>query len=451
MSRTFVRRVTLPVPAREAFAWHERSGAFERLAPPWQRLRVLERSGGLRDGARVTLALPFGIRWTLEHRDYVEGERFRDVQRSGPFTRYEHTHRFEDGPGGCRLEDTVAFAAPFPGLTEPFIEGEFARLFAWRHRLTALDLAWFSEHPAPRRVLVTGATGLIGTALVAALGTQGHEVFRLVRRSTRAVGDILWDPRRGLLDPGPLEGFDAVVHLAGAGIADRPWSAERKRVLIESRVASTQLLARTLAGLGHPPRVLVSVSAIGYYGDRGDEHLAEDAPPGEGFLADLASRWEAAASPARLAGIRVVHPRIGLVLHPQGGALERMLPLFGLGLGGPLGSGRAWWSWITLDDLLFVIQRAIVDDRLAGPCNAVAPEPVRMRDFAAMLGRVLDRPAFLPAPAFALGALLGRERAEATLFASARVEPRRLADLGHRFRDPVLEIALRHLLGRTRP
>ena len=295
------------------------------------------------------------------------------------------------------------------------------------------------------RVLVSGARGLVGSALAAALRADGAEVASLTRRPG-GPGEIGWDPERGRLEAGGLEGFDAVVHLAGEPIAGR-WTPARRRAIRSSRVTGTRLLAERLAALERPPRALVAVSAVGIYGDRGEERLDEASPPGEGFLPGVCREWEEAAAPAAGRGIRVVQPRLGIVLTPRGGALARLLPAFRLGLGGPLGDGRAWWSWVALDDVVAVLARACDDPALAGPVNLVAPAPVRNAVFARLLGRVLGRPALLPVPAFALRAAFG-EMAREALLASARVEPARLLAAGQVFRFPELEGALRHLLAR---
>jgi uncharacterized protein (TIGR01777 family) len=295
------------------------------------------------------------------------------------------------------------------------------------------------------RVLITGARGFLGSALAPVLRVRGHHVATLTRGAP-GPGEIRWDPAGGVLEARALEGFDAVVHLAGEPIGVR-WTAERKASIRASRVEGTRLLANRLAGLERPPRVLVSVSAIGFYGDRGDEILDERSPPGTGFLPDLCRAWEEAAAPASSAGIRVVHPRLGLVLASRGGVLARMLPAFRLGLGGPLGGGRAWWSWVVLDDVVAAFLRALGDEHLAGPVNVVAPVPVRNGAFARTLGKALSRPAFLPAPSLVLRALFG-EMADEALLASARVEPSRLRAAGHSFRFPDLEEALRCLVGR---
>lgn len=294
-------------------------------------------------------------------------------------------------------------------------------------------------------ILVSGASGLIGSALVPLLETAGHGVLRLSRRAGPP-GVIAWDPTSGRLDARSLDGVDAVIHLAGESIAGGRWSPARKRAIRDSRVLSTDLLARTVAGLERPPSVFVSASALGFYGDRGEERLTEASPAGQGFLADVSQEWEGATAPAEAAGIRTVHLRIGLVLAREGGALAEMLLPFRLGLGGPLGSGRQWWSWITIDDLVRAMLHAVTATELRGPVNGVASSATN-RDFTRTLCRVLRRPMFLPVPRFALRLLLG-EMADALLLSSARLDSERLRDSGFQFRDPELEPALRRLLAR---
>ena len=297
------------------------------------------------------------------------------------------------------------------------------------------------------RILVTGATGLIGSALVAALRGAGEQVLRAIRGEPRDAGDLRWDAGRGFA-AGPPEGLGAVVHLAGEPLAEGWWTPARKAALQGSRVEGTRRLAAALASLTPRPRVMVSGSAIGYYGDRGDETLTEASGPGTGFLAGLAREWEEASRPAADSGIRVVTLRTGLVLSPRGGALARLIPPFRLGLGGPFGHGRMWMSWIGLGDLIGVIRHALARGDLSGPVNAVAPEPVRNAEFARALGRALGRPARLPLPPFALRLMLGAERADQMLLASARAVPERLLASGFRFGTPTLDAALaRELAG----
>lgn len=294
------------------------------------------------------------------------------------------------------------------------------------------------------RVLISGASGLVGSALRSALADDGHTVARIVR-GTAAGGDVAWDTSAGTFDRKALEGFDAVIHLAGENIGGGRWTAARKDAIRRSRVDGTKSLARALASLTLPPRVLVAASAIGLYGDRGDEILTESSPPGVGFLADVCREWEAAAAPAAARGIRVVHARFGIILSPAGGALMTMLRPFRLGFGGPLGGGRQWMSWVTLGDVVGALRKVIGDETLTGPVNVTSPAPVRQRVFAKALGRALRRPAFLPTPAFAVRLAFG-EMADALLLGSAHVRPARLEAAGYRFAGGEIEAALRSLL-----
>jgi hypothetical protein len=452
----FVRRSSIGAPASEVFRWHARPGAFERLTPPWEAVRVVERHGGIEDGARLVLRLgPAGLgpRWVAEHRDYIEGEQFRDVQTAGPFAHWVHTHRVEpDGPDACWLEDRIEYALPFGALGTlvggGFTRRKLARMFRYRHALTAADIAAHRrvQGVGAMKILVTGANGLIGGTLVPFLTTGGHEVVRLTRGPTRA-GAASWDPERGTIDREALEGLDAVVHLAGENISTGRWTAEKKARIRDSRVEGTRLLCEALAGLRRRPTVLVAASAIGFYGHRGRDVVDEDSAPGGGFLADVCREWEAATVSAAAAGVRVVNLRIGVVLSATGGALASLLTPFKLGVGGPVGSGRQYMSWIAIDDVADAILFALTTPSLAGPVNAVAPTPVTNAEFVRTLGAVLSRPAILPLPAFAVRLLFG-EMGEELLLSSTRVEPHRLQAAGFTFRFPTLEPALRHLLGR---
>lgn len=300
------------------------------------------------------------------------------------------------------------------------------------------------------RVIVSGATGLVGRALVNSLLADGHQVTKLVRGGSqefRAPGTaaVRWDVERGELDAAALEAHDAAVHLAGEPVAEGSWTDEKKRRIRDSRVKGTRLLAETLTRLTAKPRVLVSASAIGFYGDRGDEVLDEESAAGSGFLADVSREWEAAAHPAADAGIRLAHLRIGIVLSRDGGALPQLLRPFKLGVGGRVGSGRQYMSWIALEDVVRIIRRAIEDETLSGPVNVVSPNPVTNEEFTKTLGRVINRPTVLPTPAFALRLIFG-EKADALLLSGARVVPGRLERSGFEFAYPQLEAALRHIL-----
>jgi len=296
-------------------------------------------------------------------------------------------------------------------------------------------------------ILVTGASGLVGSALASSLISTGYEVTRLLRRPPLSGEKAArWDPLAGTIDANAFEGVNAVVHLAGENIAER-WTAAKKVNIRNSRIKGTQVLCESLARLASPPKVLVSASAIGYYGDRGEERLSEESAPGSSFLAEVCRDWEAVTEPARQAGLRVVQLRFGVVLSPAGGALAKILPPFRLGIGGVLGRGRQYMSWIALDDAVGAIQHAIVTDNLQGPANAVAPHAVTNQEFTNTLGKVLGRPTVVPLPAFATRLMFG-EMADELLLASARVQPAKLLASGYRFRYPELEGTLRHLLAR---
>ncbi|MBZ0158595.1 MAG: TIGR01777 family oxidoreductase [bacterium] len=296
-------------------------------------------------------------------------------------------------------------------------------------------------------VLITGSTGFVGSALVPFLATGGHRVTRLVRATPEhGIAEVQWDPEAGIIDTARLEGLDAVVHLAGENIAAGRWTAEKKVKIRDSRVGGTRLLCDSLAGLKQPPKVLVCASAIGYYGDRGDEVLTEESTLGSGFLAEVCREWEAAAKSAVQKGIRVVHLRFGMVASATGGALAKLLPPFKMGLGGVLGTGNQYISWIALDDLLGVIAHALTTEALQGPVNAVTPNPVTNQEFTRTLGRILGRFTLFPIPATAAHLAFG-EMADEVLLASQRVQPTRLLATGYRFRYPDLEGALRHSLG----
>lgn len=455
-TKTFTYRSAMPVPAEFLFDWHTRPGALKRLTPPWEAVDVGELSQGITNGSRGTLLLKAGpIRkcWVAEIRDVEPGRQFRDVQVSGPFALWVHTHRMiPDGDDASILEDTIEYQLPlgtfghFGGAG--FVRRKLQRLFAYRHRMTRDDvLALYSHRPAKEtnamKVLISGLSGLVGTSLGTFLNTGGHEVIGL-SRSPQA-GGIRWDPMEGEIDKANLTGFDAVVHLAGESISKR-WTDKQKRLIRESREKGTRLLCEALAEMSSPPKVLVSASAIGYYGDRGDEALTESSPPGEGFLPEVCQAWEAACEAARERGIRVVNLRIGVVLSPQGGALAKMLLPFKMGLGGKIGSGNQYWSWIALDDVVGAIHHALMNADLNGPVNATSPNPATNTEFTKTLGKVLSRPTLFPMPKFAARLALG-EMADDLLLASARVLPERLEQTGYEFRFPQLEEALRHLLG----
>lgn len=298
-----------------------------------------------------------------------------------------------------------------------------------------------SPTKGPRRIAIAGASGFIGSALARHLESMGHAVIRIGRRENPKHGNIKWDPDKGVLDPAGLAGVRIVINLCGENTGAGRWTPEYKKKLIDSRVITTDLLARTIAEIDPHPRVLVNMSAIGYYGDRGDEEIDEDSPPGHGFLAELVRRWEGAADPAREAGIRVVHPRSAPVLHPAGGMLQKIVPYVKLGGGAIIGSGQQWVSWISRSDVIRALSWASLHESLGGPLLVSSPAPVRNAEFMRTLARKLHRPTLVKVPEFAVRAVFG-EMGEETVLSGQKVIPRQLIESGFQFDHPVLDEAL---------
>jgi hypothetical protein len=409
------RSTRLPFPAEAVSGWYARPGAHERLTPPWDRV---------------------------------------DGLAGGAVARWGHRHSITpDVSAGCVVTDRVEYPQAAGALGARIGSARerrrIERLLAYRHAILAQDLAAHARFAGrgTLRIAITGAGGLVGRALAAFLSAGGHTVLPLVRRPAQA-GEIAWSPGTPI-DPAGLEGTDAVIHLAGENIAAGRWTAARRDRIRDSRLRGTTSLADAISRLRRAPRVLVSAAAIGIYGNRGDELLDDDSSPGPPgrFLGDLCREWEAAADPARRAGIRVALPRFGAVLSPAGGALAKMLPVFRAGLGGPVGGGRQWMSWLSVEDAVGAVHHALFTGSLDGHFNAVAPTPVTNAEFTRTLGRVLGRPALLPVPAVALRVVFGA-MADETVLPSARVVPSRLLASGYAFRHPRLEDALRFELGR---
>lgn len=455
--RTFTARSRLPASAEAAFAWHARPGAFQRLAPPWESARLVSHVGGIRDGGRAEIEMTLGplrTRWIAVHQHYDPPRQFEDRQASGPFAEFIHTHRIlPAADGAAELEDAIRYRLPGGWLGDRlgsrFVQRKLERVFRYRHEITVRDLAagLRATQQVPMKILVSGATGLVGSELTAMLTTQGHEVWRLTRRPPTAANDIPWNPATGTIPQARLEGLDAVVHLAGENIAKSRWTDAVKQQMHNSRVDGTRLLCETLAQLQSPPKTLICASAIGFYGNRGAEVMTESSAPGTGYLADMCRDWEAAAEPARQQGMRVVHLRIGVVLSPKGGALAKMLTPFKLGVGGIVGDGKQYWSWVAIDDVIGAVHHCLTHAEMSGPVNVVAPNSSTNSDFTKTLGGVLHRPTILPMPAFVAKLALG-EMAEELLLSSTRVVPTRLQETGYQFRCPTLESALKHVLGK---
>lgn len=447
----------VPVSPERLYQWHTMRGAFNRLAPPWQNVTLQLAPDEIADGTQAVLELkvgPFRRPWVAEHYDVLEGEGFSDRALQGPFAKWEHEHRFlsrEDGDVSI-LSDKITYRLPLGLLGSTFGSGfarnELNRLFWFRHEVTRLDADrhWSRHFPRRGTILISGSSGLIGRELTALLQSIGYTVRGLTRTPNHAE-EFFWSPQAGKIDEAALEGVDAVIHLAGAGVADHRWTKAYREAIISSRKLGTSLLAGTIAKMSNPPKALICASGANAYPLDGKPY-DETGPKGDGFLSKVVDVWEGSADAARKAGIRVAHLRMGVVLTPGGGALKKMLPAFFVGAGGPLGSGNQSFSWIGLHDALDVFLRAIEDERYDGPINAVSPHVLPQKAFAQTLGKVLKRPALLPTPAAAVRLLFGNELSNETLLADLNVVPQRLRDLGYEWRHDDLESALRYYLGR---
>ena len=355
--------------------------------------------------------------------------------------------------GLSELEDLIQYRLPFGWLGNVFgarpIQKKLERLFRYRHHITYHDLARQSlmRGYVPMKILVTGATGLVGRELTNSLTSAGHEVLRLTRQNPTEVNDIPWNPVTKYIPKARLENLDAVIHLAGENIAQSRWTPAFKEKMRFSRIEGTKLLCETLAQLQAPPKIFIGASAIGYYGNRGTEILTETSSPGTGFLADLCRDWETSVETLRPLNTRIVQVRIGVVLSLRGGALAKMLTPFSLGAGGIVGDGKQYWSWVAIDDVVGAIEHCLTHSEISGPVNVVAPNPSTNFDFTKTLGSVLHRPTIFPLPAFAARLMLG-EMADDLLLSSTRVIPSRLQETGYQFRCPTLELALQHVLGK---
>jgi len=458
-SHFFTKRSLIHAPVEEVFRWHSRPGAIERLSPPWDPLKVLMRSGGIEKGAEVFLEMkagPVPFTWHALHTDFQENDFFRDQQVRGPFSKWIHTHRFFPDPeNGCILEDEIEYRLPFHFfsgfLTGKMIRKKLERIFRYRHRITQQDLALHLSENAvePMTILISGAGGVIGSALVPFLTTGGHRVIRLVRRKPDNSGDeIFWNPYSGELCLDKINKIDAAIHLAGDHIGSGRWTDQKKNLIIQSRIKGTALIAEKLAALDKPPRVVICASAIGYYGDRGNEILDENHGPGNDFISKVCDQWEQSARLLPEKEIRTSFLRIGVVLTPLGGALQRLLLPFKSGFGGRIGSGDQYISWVGMEDVLGSIHHILSNDSISGPVNIVAPNPVTNNTLTKTLGEILSRPTLFPIPSKLIQFAFG-EMGKEILLSSTRVMPQKLLQTGYRFKNPVLDEALKQMLGKS--
>ena len=478
--KSFIRTTHIDgISSNELFTWHIREGAFERLNPPWQQFKVIERKGNIQSNGTVKIKMkiagPIHTTWLVKHSDYVEGKQFRDSQIKGLFSSWTHTHLFNSlDLSSCILDDHIEYSLPGGILSEtiasPLFNKKLNQMFDYRHRLTTDDLRVHATankirgNERPMTIGITGSSGFLGSSLIPLLTTGGHRIIRLIRHPTtpddkldlKNVKSIQWSPSSSsYTDVSSLNDnnnhMDAVVNLAGENIFGR-WTKKKKKRIFDSRVNTTRSLSKLLSSLDKPPKVLVSASATGYYGDRGDEMLTEENQSSSssfGFLSDVCRNWEEVTQIAKESGIRVINLRLGIVLSSSGGMLSKILPLFKMGLGGRIGKGNHYMSWIGLDDLLGLILYAIADKSISGPVNAVSPNPITNADFTTTLGKVLSRPTIISIPESIIKLALGEELANAAILSSTRVIPKRLIKIGYKFRFPHLESVLRYTLGKT--
>ncbi len=463
---TFERSVAIDCNRQSLFQYHSNPGALNRLIPPWENVNIERRGDSLVVGSEVVLRnslFGFPLRWHSRHTDLIPPESFQDTLISGPFKSWVHNHIFESlGPEQSILRDQIQFEPKFGMLGTfglPLIRSKLQSMFAFRHHTTKTDMElqnFLRQYTSNRslRIGVTGSTGMIGHRLIDLLSVMGHQAVRILRPTSRdrdqdfptSSRAVVWQPGHGFSDVVCMQNLDAVIHLAGKGIASSRWTDSAKQSIRESRIQGTQELVRDLCKLDSPPKAFVCASGVGFYGDRGSEVLDETAPTGDDFLAHLAVDWESAAMDFEKSGNRVAIGRLGIALHPRQGALAKLLVPFRLGIGGPVGNGHQYWSWIHVDDAAAGFIYLAANPNCTGAFNLVAPEQTDNRTFSKILGRVINRPSLVPAPAFALRLMLG-EMADAMLLASTRAHCGRLIEDGFPFRTRNLEDCLRHLLG----
>lgn len=450
----FIKKSEIQASAKIAFEWHEKPGALQRLTPPWQNMKVLQQAKGIPVGAKVTMVnsfFGFPVTMEAEHIAYEAGVFFQDKLVKSPFSSWTHHHSFfENGEAASVLEDKIEYRLPwyFPGFLKSMVKKELFRIFNYRHNIFMNDIKRHSVSNKPLTILLSGASGLLGSALIPFFTTGGHRVLTLVRRKADPEqNEISWDPATGELDLDDIGKIDVVINLNGSPIAEGRWTKARTKRIVESRTTSTLLLAEKIANLKEKPDLFFSASAIGYYGDCGSKTMNEDDQEGDLFISDVCKAWEDSADKAVQAGIRTVFGRIGIVLTPQGGALERMLPGFHLGLGGKLSNGEQYMSWISLEDIVGAIWHIIMNNDINGPVNLAAPSPVTNKEFTKTIGKVLSRPAVLLVPAWLIKLIWGKMGME-LLLSGTKAKPSVLLDTGYAFCHETLEEALRAELGK---
>ncbi len=426
------------------FTWYLQKGALERMLPPWENVKIIKREGDVpKNGSRVFLEQhigPFRKKWIIEHRDFIEGQEFSDFQIKGPFTTFVHRHYIEKvDANSCRLEDEVIFSLPFPGASK-YVIRELHAYFRFRHERLQKDLEVYGTYPQkPVKILLSGSSGMIGRELLTFLRLGGHEVTCLVRSPKKECpGVIYWNPDSDQVDLSKWEGFDVVIHLAGENIASGYWTEAKKKKIVLSRTRDTWLLSKILSRLSSPPKMFICASAIGFYGNRPGEVLEEDSSQGIGFLSEVAAKWEEVAATLKEVGVRVVHTRFGLVLHPSKGIFSRLQMAAKVCLGAVLGTGAQKVSWISIDDLIYGIYHIIYKEEVSGPVNFTSPYSVTQREFIEKIANKNHRKVFLTISKRLLKLFLG-QMADELLLTDQKVYPKKLIQSGYEFFHPKLD------------
>ncbi len=447
----FKKSMELNCDVNIVFNWHTRSGALERLNPPWEKVKIFCQEG-IYEGSVTKMKVyegVIGIIWISKHIIFIKNKLFVDEQIKGPFKIWIHSHIFKKTEiDKCKVTDQIKYKMkfkPISNLAEKRIDNKINKMFRYRHRILKQDIYFLKKYNLNKKnIAISGSSGLLGRYLTNFLSTQGHNVVPIVRRN-KTNNNIIFDYENKTLSS-CLSCSDVVIHFAGEPIGNGRWSKSKKEKIMKSRVEGTHFIAKQLANLKSPPKLLICASAIGYYGNRGDEILFEESKSGNDYISEVCNEWEKAAQPAADKGIRVVFLRIGVVLTPQGGALKKFLLPFKLGLGGHLGNGKQWMSWVLPDDVAGAVLHIIANDKIYGALNLVSPSPVRHSDFSKILAKVLNRPNVFNIPKKIVEMVFGQMGKE-LLLSSTRVMPDKLMKHGYDFMYPDLEKALQHITG----
>lgn len=453
----FQRETDLKFPAEEVFEFHERENALKRLSPPWQKIKLVSHKGGIKPGARVKLFLyfPFKIPWIAKHIEYEKNHFFSDVQLFGPFKKWKHNHFFKElDSKSSRLSDKIEFKLPFYPLSKlfhPFVIKNLESTFFYRHLILKRDLEQNLKYIEKKKILISGASGILGELLIPRLTTAGHEVRTLVRKLPKNKNQFYWNPKKGLIDEKAFKDIDVVINLSGEPIGENWWTQKKKNRIVKSRIDTAGFLAKTISSLKNPPELFISSSATGFYGDTGSKITDENSPCGDLFISKVCSLWERAVTDNidSSSNVRVVLLRTGVVLNPLGGALKIILRGFKTGTAGIVGNGKQYISWISSEDWINIVYETIFNKNIKGPVNAVSPNPVTFKKLMEEISKVTKFPLIFKIPG-KLALIFTGQRGYETVICGTRALPEKLKDNNFRFHHQDLKSALREMLGRRK-